>query len=99
MVTTKRGIPLQIRCRSSGVSFLSLSIGAVEEWGRSYASAAADIGHFGCHDGHELDVGFQWKRDNWISARRLYDAKCGRCQGLKSWSDIDEYTICQHRIV
>jgi hypothetical protein len=28
------------------------------------------------------------------SARRLYDAKCGRCQGLKSWSDIDEYTIC-----
>jgi hypothetical protein len=32
------------------------------------------------------------------SARRLYDAKCGRGRGLDPWSDIDEYSICQHRI-
>jgi hypothetical protein len=33
------------------------------------------------------------------SARRVYDAKCGRGQELSSRSDIDEYSICQHRIV
>jgi hypothetical protein len=65
MITTKPGIPLQTRCRSSGASFLSLSIGAVAV-GAELRLAAADIGHFGCHDGHELHVGFQWKRDNWI---------------------------------
>jgi hypothetical protein len=33
---------------------------------RSGGSATADIGPFGCHHSHELHVGFQWKRDNWI---------------------------------
>jgi hypothetical protein len=30
------------------------------------ASAAADIGHFGRHHGHELHVDFQRKLGNWI---------------------------------
>ena len=26
-----------------------------------YGSATSDEGHFGCHDGHELDVALQWQ--------------------------------------
>jgi len=29
----------------------------------------------------------------------FYDVKCGRDQALNAWSDIDEYSIWQHRIV
>ena len=44
-------------------------------------------------------TGFRRSLTTGSSARRLYDAQSGRSQGLNPWSDIDEYSICQHRIV
>ena len=63
----------------------------------SAKSAAADIGQSSPR--HDLHIGFRRKRDFGAPARRLYDAKRAKRLRLYPWSDIDEYSNCEHRIV
>jgi hypothetical protein len=95
MVTTPAANPLQ---KQRGVFFVSI-YRCSRAVGAELASAAADIGHLVAITVTNCTLASSGSVAIGSSARRLYDGKCGRDGGLNPRSDIDEYFICQHRVV